>query len=226
MALSWTASTDNVGVTGYTIYRSTTSGFTPSSNNQVGTTTTTSYTDAGLAAGTYYHLVTAHDAAGNVSAPSNQATAAVTADTTPPTPPTNLAATGGAGSASLSWTASTDNVGVTGYDVYRSTTSGFTPSSSNLVGTTAATSYTDAGLAAGTYYYLVEAFDAAGNLSAPSSQATAAVAPPGIKLIQAAGTYTTSSASTISLAFPSSTKAGDFLIVTGVAQSPAANLTI
>src|SRR5262249_37669241 len=46
-------------------------------------------------------------------------------DTQPPTAPTNLTATGGVGSISLSWTASTDNVGVTKYNVYRSTTSGF-----------------------------------------------------------------------------------------------------
>ncbi len=127
-SLSWTASSDNVGVAGYNVYRSTTSGFTPSGSNLIGTTTAITYIDSGLSAGTYYYLVTAHDAAGNNSNPSNQASAAVTADTAAPTAPSNLAASGGAGSASLSWQASSDNVGVAGYHVYRSTTSGFTPS--------------------------------------------------------------------------------------------------
>src|SRR5262249_52483601 len=94
---------------------------------------------------------------------------------TPPTAPTNPTASGGIGSVSLSWTASTDNVGVDHYDVYRSTTSGFTPSAANKVGQSTTTSYTDAGLAAGTYYYLVDAADASGNVSAPSSQASAVV---------------------------------------------------
>src|SRR5262249_9522795 len=94
---------------------------------------------------------------------------------TPPTAPTNPTASGGIGSVSLSWTGATDNVGVDHYDVYRSTTSGFTPSAANKVGQSTMTSYTDAGLAAGTYYYLVDAADASGNISAPSSQASAVV---------------------------------------------------
>ena len=123
-------------------------------------------------------------------------------DTTPPTAPTNLTATGSVGKASLSWTASTDNVGVTGYNVYRSTTSGFTPSSSNLIGTTTTTSYTDSGLAAGTYYYLVTAHDAAGNPSAPSNQASAAVTadttPPTVALTAPANGATVSNTVTVS----------------------------
>ena len=63
--LSWTASTDNVGVTGYNILRD---------GVQVGTSTTTSYTDNGVASNTAYtYTVTAYDAAGNVSTPSNSA---------------------------------------------------------------------------------------------------------------------------------------------------------
>ena len=87
-------------------------------------------------------------------------------DTTPPSAPTNLAVTGVTSSTvSLSWTASTDNVGVTGYDVYRN---------SALAGTTTtATTFTDTGLSASTAYnYSVVATDAAGNLSAASSTVT------------------------------------------------------
>jgi hypothetical protein len=65
--LNWTASTDNVGVTDYLIYRN---------GVEVSTSTTTSYTDTGLTAGTSYaYTVKARDLAGNVSAPSNSISA-------------------------------------------------------------------------------------------------------------------------------------------------------
>jgi chitodextrinase len=58
--LSWTASTDNVGVAGYRVFRN---------GNQIATVTTTSYSNTGLAASTAYtYTVSAFDAAGNVSA--------------------------------------------------------------------------------------------------------------------------------------------------------------
>jgi fibronectin type 3 domain-containing protein len=84
-SLTWNASSDNVGVTNYNIHRSTEAGFTVSATNRIGQSTTTSYTDTGLAAATYYYRVTAQDAAVNVSGSSNEATATVTGDTTPPT---------------------------------------------------------------------------------------------------------------------------------------------
>ncbi len=116
--LSWTASTDNVGVTGYLVYRE-----NPGSSSfvQVGTTngSTTTYSDSGLAAGsTYSYEVQATDAAGNLSPFSNVATATTLA-TLGPTAPTNLTASGGAGQVSLTWTASTDSTGVTGYLIFR-----------------------------------------------------------------------------------------------------------
>ena len=92
-------------------------------------------------------------------------------DTQPPTAPTNLTATGAIGAVTLSWTAATDNVGVTGYTLYRSTVSGFTPSVANQVGQAPSTTYTDA-VPAGIYYYRVEANDAAGNFSAASNEAS------------------------------------------------------
>ena len=62
-----------------------TSGFVPSTANRVAQPTGTSYTDTGLAAGTYFYKVTAEDAAGNVGSASNQASATVTTDSTRPT---------------------------------------------------------------------------------------------------------------------------------------------
>ncbi len=87
-------------------------------------------------------------------------------DTTPPSVPTGLSATAVSSTQiNLSWTASTDNVGVTGYDVFRNGTQ---------VGTTTTTSYQDTGLTADTTYsYTVAAYDAAGNVSAQSTAASA-----------------------------------------------------
>ena len=155
--LSWTASTDNVGVTGYEVYRGTT---------LLTTVTSTSYNVTGLSASTAYDFtVKAKDAAGNVSALSNVAsvtTLAPAIDTTAPSAPTNLAASGTtATTTNLSWTASTDNVGVSGYEVYRGTT---------LLTTVTTTSYSATGLTASTAYsFSVKAKDASGNVSAVSN---------------------------------------------------------
>ena len=91
-------------------------------------------------------------------------------DTQPPTAPTNLQATGESSSTiTLAWTASTDNVGVTGYHVYQVTGSGNT-----LLGSTSSTGFTATGLAPGTSYtFSVTAYDAAGNVSAASGTVTA-----------------------------------------------------
>jgi glucose/arabinose dehydrogenase/fibronectin type 3 domain-containing protein len=182
IGLGWNASTDNVAVTRYNIHRSTTPGFTPTLANRVAQAATTSYTDPGLAAGTYYYRVTAEDAAANVSASSNEANATVPVppppDTTPPSAPAGLAATYGSSGVGLGWTASTDDVGVTNYNVHRSTTPGFTPSAANRVAQPVGTSYTDAGLPPGTYYYRVTAQDAASNVSGTSNEANATVPSP------------------------------------------------
>lgn len=89
-----------------------------------------------------------------------------TTDTQAPTMPTNLAVTGTTSSSvSLSWTASTDNVGVTGYDVYQGT---------SKVMTVAGTTATVTGLSASTAYtFRVAAKDAAGNVSPQSAAVTA-----------------------------------------------------
>ena len=97
---------------------------------------------------------------------SNGVSFTVQADTTPPTVPTGLTATAISSSQiNLSWTASTDNVGVTGYNIFRGGTK---------IATAPGTSYQDAGLTASTSYtYNVSAFDAAGNTSGQSAGASA-----------------------------------------------------
>ncbi len=174
VTLSWTAATDNVGVVRYNVHRSTTAGFTPSTANRISQPAGTGFSDPGLAPGTYYYRVTAEDAAGNVGAASNQATGVVTGDVTPPGSPTGLQATGALGSASLSWTAATDNVAVVRYNVHRSTVAGFVPGVSNRIAQPTGTTYTDT-VSAGTYFYRVTAEDAAGNVGAPSNEASATV---------------------------------------------------
>ena len=162
VALQWNASTDNVAVTGYNVYRGTTMVATAPS-------TATSWTDTALAPGSYTYTVRATDAAANLSDPSNAVTATVL-DTVKPTVPTNVTATVGPKQVALSWNASTDNVGVTGYRVLRGGVQ---------VGTSAGnvTTYTDSNLAAGTYSYTVVAVDAAANASDPSTPSVSATVP-------------------------------------------------
>ncbi|MGA7892033.1 MAG: malectin domain-containing carbohydrate-binding protein, partial [Candidatus Sulfotelmatobacter sp.] len=186
IGLSWTAVTPpaNCTISSYSVYGSTTSGFTPSSANLIKSgVTTTSYSNTGLAASTtYYYVVEAVDAEGT-SAASGQASAETSpaSCSTVPSAPTGLTATASSSSAiGLSWTAVTPpaNCTISSYSVYGSTTSGFTPGSGNLItsGLTG-TSYSNTGLAASTtYYYVVEALDADGT-SAASAQASAETSP-------------------------------------------------
>ncbi|GAB3257234.1 fibronectin type III domain-containing protein [Nocardioides dilutus] len=176
--LTWTASTDNVGVTGYRVERCQGAGCT--SFAQVGTPTATTYSDAGLTPSTTYrYRVRAVDAAGNLSTYSSIATSTSQAvvDTSAPSVPTGLAAVAGVGQVDLSWTASTDDVGVTGYRVERCQGAGCTDFAQ--VGTPAGTTFTDTGLAASTLYrFRVRAVDASGNLSGYSSVVEAATPDP------------------------------------------------
>ncbi len=102
-----------------------------------------------------------------------------------PGAPTNLSATAASSSQiNLGWTASTSSCAVS-YSVFRSTTSGFTPSSGNQIASgVSGTSFSDTGLAASTtYFYLVEASNAGGT-SAPSNQASATTQPGTVSSLQ------------------------------------------
>jgi hypothetical protein len=111
--------------------------------------------------------------ASEITSDMNSAVVPAVVDTQAPTAPGALTANGGIGSAALSWGAATDNIGVAGYDVHRSSTPGFTPSAANLVAQVTGTSYTDTGLAAGNWYYRVRARDAAGNVGPATAEAVA-----------------------------------------------------
>lgn len=169
--LSWAASTDNVAVTGYQVERCQGAGC--ANFARIATPSITSYGDAGLTSGnSYSYRVRATDAAGNVSGYS-PTSAAVIPDTTPPSAPGNPVATVASNTQiNLTWTASTDNVAVTGYLVERCQGTGC--SNFAQIASQAGTSLNDTGLAPSTSYsYRVRATDAANNVSSFSSTATA-----------------------------------------------------
>ncbi|HMK27314.1 MAG TPA: PQQ-dependent sugar dehydrogenase [Chitinophagaceae bacterium] len=157
--LSWTASTDNVAVTGYDVYQN---GIKINPSNIAGT----SYNVTGLSPSTTYsYYVKAKDAAGNQSTASSTLNVTTASpDTEPPTSPTNLSAAAIAQTSfTLRWAPSTDNVAVTGYDVYKNN---IKINPSNITNT----SYDVTGLSsATTYAFTVIAKDAAGNQSVPSA---------------------------------------------------------
>jgi hypothetical protein len=172
--ISWTRSTDDVGVTRYDVSRNGTvvgSVPQPASGDP-------SFDDTGLAPSTTYtYLVTAYDAAGNhTDSPSGSVTTEAAADTTAPTAPGRPTATAtGSTTATIAWTRSTDDVGVTRYDVSRNgTVVGSVPQPAS-----GDPSFDDTGLAPSTTYtYVVTAYDAAGNhTDSPSGSVTTTAAP-------------------------------------------------
>ncbi|MGC0386575.1 hypothetical protein RKD33_006792 [Streptomyces sp. SAI-129] len=158
--LTWNESSDDTAVTGYDIY----------ANGDLLTSVAgdvTAYTDTRPAGTTVTYQVRAKDAAGNQSGDSNSVTRrADTGDTQAPTAPANLALTEpAAGQIKLTWTASTDDKGVTGYDVY----------ANNQLRKSVAgdvTTYTDTQPASANVTYFVRAKDAAGNQSGDSNSVT------------------------------------------------------
>ncbi|KQQ00537.1 MULTISPECIES: PQQ-dependent sugar dehydrogenase [unclassified Rathayibacter] len=161
---SWNASTDAVGVSGYDVYHD-----GQFMKSVAGTVTSTGIDVApGAQWGMY---VNARDAAGNISQASS--TVAVTVpqcsvDTEAPTTPAGLTARAAGTTVTVTWSASTDNVGVRSYTVLRGTTQVGTVAGS---GTAAPpTTFTESGLTANTAYsYTVAAVDAQGNTSARSA---------------------------------------------------------
>jgi chitodextrinase len=171
--LSWTGSTDNVGVVNYRVERC--QGASCSNFAQIGTPTSTTYNDTGLSASTSYsYRVRAADAVPNLSGYSNTATATTqaTSDTQAPSAPSGLIVVASSSDEiDLVWTAATDNVGVTGYLIERC--QGVSCANFSQVGTSTGTTYNDPGRSASTSYsYRVRATDAANNMGAYSSPVT------------------------------------------------------
>jgi chitodextrinase len=177
--LSWSTSTDNVGVTAYLVERC--QGASCTNFAQVATPASTTHNDTGLVASTTYrYRVRARDAANNLSGYSPIAVATTTAsggDTQPPSTPTNLSATAASDtSVNVSWLPSTDNVAVTGYVLDRC--QGGSCTNFAQIAAPSSPTYTDGNVVAvTTYRYRVRARDAANNLSGYSSIASATTPP-------------------------------------------------
>ena len=166
LALSWSPSSDNVGVTGYDVYRN---------GSKVASSSSTSLSQTGLSCGTsFMFAVAARDAAGNSSqqtqrSASTAACSTAPADTTAPSTPTGLAVSNVTQTGlALSWSPSSDNVGVTGYDVYRN---------GSKVASSSSTSLSQTGLSCGTsFMFAVAARDAAGNSSQQTQRSASTAA--------------------------------------------------
>jgi hypothetical protein len=153
LTISWSASTDNVGVKGYRVYRDGTNITTSTS----AALTATSMKDT-VTAGTHSYSVAAYDASQNFSQQSTSTAITIIVDTNIPAVPANVSAQQvSAIGVKVSWATSTDNIGVAGYQVYRNAIQ---------VASAAGPSYADNGLVNGKQYdYAVTAYDAAGNVS-------------------------------------------------------------
>ena len=146
--LSWIASSDNVKVVEYNIYRN---------GVLIAKTEGTAYTDKNAFAGLYTYYVEAVDNEGNVSTASKK----VTVDNEAPTKPILTLSKVGDSYISLEWTCS-DNVGVTFYNIYRNNV---------LVKTVSANSYVDTNISIDSHYtYYVVAYDASENKSEASNE--------------------------------------------------------
>lgn len=154
--IAWNASEDDSGIYCYYIYRD---------GKQVGSTKNLYYVDTGLESHSQHmYYVIARDVDGNMSEKSDIIEAATDADEYAPTQPANLTASvKGENTVYLSWIASSDNVKVAEYNIYRNDI---------LIAKTEGTAYTDKNAFAGSYTYYVEAVDNEGNVSTASSKVT------------------------------------------------------
>jgi hypothetical protein len=160
--LDWSATTDNVGVAGYNLYRD---------GQLVTTTSLLTYFDQNLTPGeTYTYSLNAFDASGNVSGISAQLKVETT-DTTPPSVPANLTVAGvGLTKVKLTWSPSTGIGGVAKYYVR----AGTSPSAMTVVAAPTTTSYTyQQGSPGTTYYFAVESVNPLGISSAASAAVSA-----------------------------------------------------
>ncbi len=164
--LSWNPSTDNVAINGYDVYQG---------NTVIATVSETTYLVTGLTPETEYSFrIKAKDVAGNESGFSNTVTVTtlenINLDSQPPSTPGNLSTSNVKSTTiDLFWFIATDNIGVTGYDIY---------SGDDIIATTISSPYTVTGLTPETAYsFRVRAKDAIGNVSDFSNIATATTLP-------------------------------------------------
>lgn len=210
----WSASTDNVGVIGYQIYRD---GVLLANNS------TTIYIDSAVAAGeTHNYYIGAYDAAGNNSQASSTVSITLPVpDTAAPSTPTNLQASNlTSTSVGLSWTASSDNVAVTSYTVFRD---------GIQIGTSNTPTYTATGLSpVATYSFTVKASDAVGNISTASSPLTVTTiaVPTGIAIDKSVVIKQTSASTSLTAPAFSTTASNELLVAFIASDGPNGTMTM
>jgi len=173
VTISWNENIEG-DLGGYNLYRNSDSTFTPMSSDKIATieSSESSHIDSGLVNGfTYYYRLTAVDTSGNESLVGDLIIGTPT-DQTPPDPPTGLAVINGDHNITLSWTPNMER-DLWYYLIYRSETSGFTPTSSDslIKVSSETTSIIDASANNGvSYYYKIIAADVGNNRSEPSEE--------------------------------------------------------
>jgi hypothetical protein len=213
--LSWGAAAETGGaVSSYLIERCQGAGC--SSFTQVGTTTTLTYSDAGLNGSTSYsYRARAKDTAGTTGAYSNIATVNTAAPTQ--TAPGSLsAASASANQINLTWSAATETGGtISAYLIERCQAAGC--STFTQVASTAGTTFNDSGLAAATSYsYRVRGTDAAGDLGPYSNVASAITASgsqPVITFVQANYATPQTPQTQVKVLYKAAQPAGDLNVV-------------
>jgi fibronectin type 3 domain-containing protein len=206
--LSWTAATDNMGVTGYNVLRN---------GVKIATSTTTSYNDTSAASDTSYdYTVTAYDAAGNTGPPSNVASVTTPVDTTPPAI-TNIVATPSTTTTTITWR--TDKPSSS--QVFYGTTTAY--GSSTALDATLVTSHTQtvSGLSSSTaYHYAVQSKDGSGNTGTSPDQSFTTPAVSSLAVDKMATTHPTTSATTVTSPSFTTTQGNELLLAFVNADGP------
>lgn len=208
ISLNWTASTDNVGVAGYKVFRG---------GVLVSTTTALTYLDTGLTASTQYtYTVSAFDVAGNTSPPASVSVTTQAAAASPlisavsATDVTSLGAT-------IIWT--TDRAANS--QVAYGTTISYGQTSTLNTALTLSHSVSLSGLTPGTFYYFqVMSTDAAGNVAVPVAGTFMTTGVPVISLVNHSESASCGNAVTCSVALKGPVAQSNFLVITAWAINP------
>jgi chitodextrinase len=210
VGLSWTASTDNIGVTGYNIIRN---------GSQVGTTTNTSFTDSSVLPNTsYIYTVTAFDAAGNLSPASNSASVTTPADTVPPVLSGISASNISSASATISW--ATDKPSTSQVN-YGTTASYGAQTVLNSMLMTSHSQTLSGLIASTTYHYQVASTDSSGNTATSGDLTFVTPATQVLAVDNSATTHQSSPSNSISSPGVTTTQAGDLLVAFLTSDGPS-----
>jgi fibronectin type 3 domain-containing protein len=205
--LTWKPS---AGATSYSVYRGTAPG--AEGATPVGTATSNSFTDTGLANGTGYYYTVAASNTGGTSAKSAETNTVPTAAVVAPPVPFGVVVTTASGQIQLQWTFEEN---ATSYRIYRGTTPG--GENATALATTSSSSYPDSAVTSGvTYYYKITALTAATE-SARSSEYSANTSGTGTAPPTPTGLVATGGNASVALTWTASAGATSYSIYRGTA---------